>query len=427
MGVGRLSTEVKMAVDAIGREMDGAYLRLAEAAAAMRYRQRHYLDGRGAGRLFGPATALTAAHPWALAGFGASAWADYRPDPQAPPPDGLRVGVLRLGEGVPPVPAVARFAGHGHLLISERGFADGARSLLQALTLRLATATRPGTVRFALADPVGQGRYLSAFLRLPAQLRVGTAGGLRVGVAASPAETETAEADRRDGREVVPVRRGQRGPERAGIESVFPRGGQQPLEGQRPERQDAGQHLAERLHPLLDLGGLLLRRPLPLRQVLLLAEPFGVFLALPVLARQPVFVASLRGEALLPRREAPDPGHGSPGLRTDSYEMTITCGRTPEKVAAGLALTLLPHPARGLLGLAGDVRGGRLGLAGHGGSRVRGRLPDRSDSFLRGLPEFLGRLLAGLAELFGHRAALLRGEILDLGRDLLFGFGSRQQ
>ncbi|HEX5288316.1 MAG TPA: hypothetical protein VFX25_05570, partial [Streptosporangiaceae bacterium] len=175
---------------AIGREMDGAYLRLAEAAAAMRYRQRHYLDGRGAGRLFGPATALTAAHPWALAGFGAPAWADYRPDPQAPPPDGLRVGVLRLGEGVPPVPAVARFAGHGHLLISERGFADGARSLLQALTLRLATATRPGTVRFALADPVGQGRYLSAFLRLPSQLRVGTAGGLRVGVAASPAETE---------------------------------------------------------------------------------------------------------------------------------------------------------------------------------------------------------------------------------------------
>ena len=190
MGVGRLSTEVKMAVDAIGREMDGAYLRLAGAAAAVRYRQRHYLDGRGAGRLFGPATALTAAHPWALADFGAGAWADYRPDPQAPPPDGLRVGVLRLGEGVPPVPAVARFAGHGHLLISEHGFADGARSLLQALTLRLATATRPGTVRFALADPVGQGRYLSAFLRLPAQLRVGTAGGLRVGVAASPAETE---------------------------------------------------------------------------------------------------------------------------------------------------------------------------------------------------------------------------------------------
>ena len=73
-----------MAVEAIGREMAGVYLRLAEAAAAVRYRQRNYLDGRGAGSLFGPATALTAVHPWALADFGAGAWADYRPDPAGP-------------------------------------------------------------------------------------------------------------------------------------------------------------------------------------------------------------------------------------------------------------------------------------------------------------------------------------------------------
>jgi S-DNA-T family DNA segregation ATPase FtsK/SpoIIIE len=173
-----------MAVEAIEREIGGAYLRLAEAAATARQGERHYLDGRGSGSLPGPAAALAAAHPWALAGFGDRAWAAYRPDPTASPPDGLRVGVMRLGEDLPPVPAVARFAGHGHLLISERGFASGARSLLQALTLRLATATRPGAVRFALADPVGQGRYLSAFLRLPASLRVGA------GVAAGPAETE---------------------------------------------------------------------------------------------------------------------------------------------------------------------------------------------------------------------------------------------
>jgi hypothetical protein len=85
---------------------------------------------------------------------------------------------------------VARFAGHLHLLISEHGFADGARSLLQALTLRLATATRPGTVRFALADPGGAGPVPQRVPALPAQLRVSTPGGLRVGVAASPAETE---------------------------------------------------------------------------------------------------------------------------------------------------------------------------------------------------------------------------------------------
>ena len=176
-----------MPFEAIEREIHDAYLRLATSAAVARSHQRHYLDGQTAGSLFGTVTALTAAHPWALDGFDAPAWAAYRPDPQAPPPDGLRVGVLRTGEGLPPTPAVARFAGHGHLLISESGFADGAngaRSLLQALTLRLATATRPGTVRFALADPVGQGRHLSAFLRLPAQMRVGN------GIAASPAETE---------------------------------------------------------------------------------------------------------------------------------------------------------------------------------------------------------------------------------------------
>ena len=176
-----------MPFEAIESEIGDACLRLATSAQAARYRQRHYLDGQTAGTLFGTVTALTAAHPWALDDFGAPAWAAYHPDPQAPPPDGLRVGVLRLAEDLPPTPAVARFAGHGHLLISERGFADGARLLLQALTLRLATATRPGTVRFALADPVGQGRHLSAFLRLPVHMRVGSGG---VGVAASPAETE---------------------------------------------------------------------------------------------------------------------------------------------------------------------------------------------------------------------------------------------
>ena len=176
-----------MPLEAIDSEISDAYLGLATSAQAARFRQRHYLDGQTAGTLFGTVTALTAAHPWALDDFGAPAWAAYHPEPQAPPPDGLRVGVLRMGEELPPTPAVARFAGHGHLLISECGFADGARSLLQALTLRLATATRPGTVRFALADPVGQGRHLSAFLRLPVHMRVGSGG---VGVAASPAETE---------------------------------------------------------------------------------------------------------------------------------------------------------------------------------------------------------------------------------------------
>jgi len=195
-----LTTEVTMPVGPIEREIQDACVRLAESAATARRCHEHYLDGLGgpagvagrgrAGRdLVGTVTALTAAHPWALGGFGDRAWDGYRPDPHAPPPDGLRVGLLRTpgGPALPLLPAVARFARHGHVLISERGFAAGdptPRSLLQALVLRLATATGPGSVRFALADPAGQGRDLSAFLRLPAQLRVGT------GVAARPTEIQ---------------------------------------------------------------------------------------------------------------------------------------------------------------------------------------------------------------------------------------------
>ena len=178
-----------MPIDSIEREIQAAYVQLSSAAATVRYGHEHYLDGPAAPRSgedpFRAVTALTAAHPWALAGFGEPAWDAYQPDPHAPPPEGLRVGVLRLaGHAGPPLPAVARFARHGHLLISEGGFVHGARSLLQALALRLAAAAGPGAVRFALADPVGQGQHLSAFLRLPAPMRVGS------GVAASPGQIE---------------------------------------------------------------------------------------------------------------------------------------------------------------------------------------------------------------------------------------------
>jgi DNA segregation ATPase FtsK/SpoIIIE, S-DNA-T family len=184
-----------MPVESIERELQVACASLSAAAATVRHDHEHYRDGPTAPRPgqdpFRVVTALTAAHPWALAGFGEAAWDAYQPDPDAPAPEGLRVGVLRLADhgGVsgPPLPAVARFARHGHLLITESGFVHGARSLLQALALRLATAARPDTVRFALADPVGQGQHLSAFLRLPAPMRVGSHG---VGVAASPEEIE---------------------------------------------------------------------------------------------------------------------------------------------------------------------------------------------------------------------------------------------
>jgi hypothetical protein len=191
-----------MPVESIEREIQVAWASLSAAAATVRYAREDYLHGpedpaapRPGQDPFRVVTALTAAHPWALAGFGEAAWDAYQPDPDAPAPEGLRVGVLRLagraGASGPPLPAVARFARHGHLLITESGFGHGARSLLQALALRLATATGPGTVRFALADPVGQGQHLSAFLRLPAPMRVGSNGaGAGGGVAVSPEEIE---------------------------------------------------------------------------------------------------------------------------------------------------------------------------------------------------------------------------------------------
>ncbi|MBV9444319.1 MAG: hypothetical protein JO345_00220 [Streptosporangiaceae bacterium] len=172
-----------MPIASIERTIQDAYLQLSRSAAVARHCRRRYLDDQPRRPAAPGLASLTAAHPWALSGFGDAAWDAYRPDLDAPPPDGLRIGVLRDGK-LPVVPALARFAGHGHILITESGFTEGARSLLQALALRLATATRPGTVRFALADPVGQGRYLSAFLRLPAQLREGT------GIAAGTDEIE---------------------------------------------------------------------------------------------------------------------------------------------------------------------------------------------------------------------------------------------
>jgi hypothetical protein len=79
-----------MPVEAIERAIGDACVRLASSAATARRCHEHYLDGLGesaallsgsggwAGRdLAGPVTALAAAHPWALGGFGDPAWDSY--------------------------------------------------------------------------------------------------------------------------------------------------------------------------------------------------------------------------------------------------------------------------------------------------------------------------------------------------------------
>jgi len=186
-----------MSIEELERELADAYARLTESAAMLRGCHEHYLDGLVAARrelseqadrrftdlrtaaqagydaevaavaaaraqagtdLAGTLRAISSAHPWLVQDFSDAAWDSYEPDAAAPP-DGLRTGTLTLGEpsdGLPPIPAVARFAGHGHLLIAENGFADQARSLLQALALRLAVSTAPA--RCASRSPTRQAR-----------------------------------------------------------------------------------------------------------------------------------------------------------------------------------------------------------------------------------------------------------------------------
>jgi hypothetical protein len=219
----------------------------------------------------------------------------------------------------------------------------------------------------------GDGESAAAFGLLGPVLADGgveTGPGFRRLAALAAAAHEAAETSRRDGGVVLPLRRGPGRRQRAGIEIRGPRGGQQPFEGQRAERQGAGQHLAERLHPRLRPGGLLLGLLLLGGQVLLLADPLLIPVALPLLARPPVVLAPLHGQALLQRREAPASGHDSPGLcngpglrngpglcngpglrngpgmRANRYSTTITGGQVRRKLAlsAGPANSCEPDP-----------------------------------------------------------------------------------
>src|SRR5581483_5723714 len=209
------------------------------------------------------------------------------------------------------------------------------------------------------------------------------------GLAAATAK-ETAEAARRGGRVVPPLRRRGGGGQRSWVELRGPRRGQQPLEGQRAVRQDAGQHAAECLHPRLHLGGLVLGLLLPRGQVLLLAGPLGVPFGLPLLTRLPVVLASLVSQALLPRREAAAPGHDSsashngPGPRTNRYSTTLTGER-------GSGELVRARPDRE--DRFGNTRGARV--AGHGAGPGAGPVADR------------GRVVAGDADARG-----------DVGRQL---------
>jgi S-DNA-T family DNA segregation ATPase FtsK/SpoIIIE len=110
-----------------------------------------------------------------LAPWEAPLWAEYAPPPEdAPIPEGLRIGELRAeaGETAPPLrlPLLVPFLRRGSLFLRGPD-PDALRRLLQALLLRLVVTLPPGRLRLSLADPLGMGVHLSAFLRLPDALR----------------------------------------------------------------------------------------------------------------------------------------------------------------------------------------------------------------------------------------------------------------
>jgi len=113
-----------------------------------------------------------------LAPWDAPLWAAYAPPPEdAPVPEGLRIGELRLEMDVGAVgtknfslPLLVPFLRRGSLFLRGPD-PDALRRLLQALLLRLVVTLPPGRLRLSLADPLGMGTHLSAFLRLPDTLR----------------------------------------------------------------------------------------------------------------------------------------------------------------------------------------------------------------------------------------------------------------
>jgi S-DNA-T family DNA segregation ATPase FtsK/SpoIIIE len=111
-----------------------------------------------------------------LAPWEAPFWAEYAPPPEdAPIPEGLRIGELRAEAGetaknLSPLPLLVPFLRRGSLFLRGPD-PDALRRLLQALLLRLVVTLPPGRLRLSLADPLGMGVHLSAFLRLPDAMR----------------------------------------------------------------------------------------------------------------------------------------------------------------------------------------------------------------------------------------------------------------
>ena len=109
---------------------------------------------------------------WISLPWNDPAWEKFAPTLDSAIPAAVRLGRLALADdaNLGDLPAFAPFIGAGHLFIQGED-AEANRRFLQTILLRLLVSFPPGTLRFSLADPVGAGANLSAFLRLPDTLR----------------------------------------------------------------------------------------------------------------------------------------------------------------------------------------------------------------------------------------------------------------
>jgi hypothetical protein len=179
-------------------EIRACYLRLKHAVAAAEHGHAHYQDALHAayrarlqaiaadfwaqtGSDAAQPTGLPAATRWAVLPWEDAAWAAYAPAADAPLPTAVRVGRLAV-EGLADLPALVPLIGGGQTFeVSQTSKVSPGRghiflagddpeatlSLLQVILLRLVVAAPPGSLRLILADPVGLGGNLAAFMRLP--------------------------------------------------------------------------------------------------------------------------------------------------------------------------------------------------------------------------------------------------------------------
>lgn len=166
--------------EAMLAEVNAAYRRLRQAAAAaealrepylrgLRAQFEQWLDQQAAER----GMALDGALGRILFGWDHAVWGRYAPPPlDTAPPMALRLG--RVAEvdapGLAEVPALLPIAGRGHVFVRAADAARG-RAAVATLALRALLTAPPGRLRLALFDPVTAGAALAAFLRLPPVLR----------------------------------------------------------------------------------------------------------------------------------------------------------------------------------------------------------------------------------------------------------------